>query len=122
MCESWKKLCFNLKSGDITFLEFETHFSEMKEKEIKKELNFIVNIFGMGENKWIVERVLQYQQYKVLRECVNVAKVIIEFARQFELHGNFQQVQDMLKLVCIFKFHCVNYSYMCMYLTTLLGK
>lgn len=122
MCESWKKLCYDLKSGDITFLEFENHFSEMKQMKIKSELNVIVDIFRMSENEWIVERLLQYEQYKVLRECVNVAKVIIEFARQFELHGNFQQVQEMMRLVCIYKFYCVNYSYMCMYLTIPLGK
>lgn len=102
MCESWEKLCNDLKSGDITFLEFENHFSQIKNKKIKTELNFIAESFCGLDNEWIVQRLVQYQQYKVLKGCVNVAKVIIEFTRQFKLHGNFQQVQEMMRLVCIF--------------------
>lgn len=102
VCYSWENLCNDLKSGDITFLDFENHFSEIEKTEIIRELNFIAEIFCMRDNNWIVERLSQYQQYKVLKECVHVAKVIIEFARQFELHGNFQQVQEMMRLVCIF--------------------
>lgn len=74
----------------------------MEKTEIIRELKFIADIFCMHDNKWIEERLSQYQQYKVLKECVNVANVIIEFARQFELHGNFQQVQEVVRLVCIF--------------------
>lgn len=99
---SWEKLCNDFKSGDITFLDFENHFSEIEKTEIIRELKFIADNFCMHDNKWIEERLSQYQQYKVLKECVNVAKVIIEFARQFELHGNFQQVQEVMRLVCIF--------------------
>lgn len=99
---SWEKLCNDFKSGDITFLDFENHFSEMEKTEIIRELKFIADIFCMHDNKWIEERLSQYQQYKVLKECVNVANVIIEFARQFELYGNFQQVQEVMRLVCIF--------------------
>lgn len=102
MCESWEKLCDDFKSGDITFLDFENHFSEIEKTEIIRELKPIADIFCMHDNKWMEERLSQYQQYKVLKECVNVATVIIDFAKQFELHGNFQQVQEMMGLVCIF--------------------
>lgn len=102
MCESWEKLCNDLKSGDITFLKFENHFSQIKNKKIKTELNFIAESFCGLDNEWVVQRPVQYQQYKVLKECLDVAKVIIEFARQFELHGKFEQVQEMMRLVCIF--------------------
>lgn len=102
MCESWEKLCNDLKSGDITFLEFENHFSQIKNKKIKRELNFIAESFCGLDNEWIVQRPVQYQQYKVLKECLDVAKVIIEFARQFELNEKFEQVQEIIKLVCIF--------------------
>lgn len=104
VCESWEKLCHDLKSGDITFLEFENHFSEMKKKELKKELDFIANILSDDQNQWIEQRLDQFTKYKVLGECVNGAKVITGFAKEFKLDGNFEQVHKMMKLVCIWFF------------------
>lgn len=104
VCESWETLCHELKSGDITFQQFGNHFSEMKKKELKLELDFIANMFSDYQNQWIEQRLDQFTKYKVLRECVNGAKVITEFAKEFELDGNFEQVHKMMKLVCIFFF------------------
>lgn len=101
VCECWDKLYHDLKSGDITFQEFGNHFSEMKKKVVNKELNFIADMSSDGRKQWIEQRLFQFEQYKVLRECVNGAKVITEFANQFDLNGNFEQVQKMMKLVCI---------------------
>lgn len=101
VCGSWENLCHDLKSGDITFQEFGNHFSDMKKKVVDKELNFIANMSSDGKEQWIEQRLYQFEQYKVLRECVNGAKVLTEFAEQFDLNGNFEQVQKMMKLVCI---------------------
>lgn len=101
VCESWEKLSRDLKSGDITFQEFGNHFFEMKKNVVNRELNFIADMSGDGKKHWIEQRLYQFEQYKVLRECVNAAKVITEFAKQFDLNGNFEQVQKMMKLVCI---------------------
>lgn len=105
VCECWDKLYHDLKSGDITFQEFGYHFSEMKQKVVNKELNFITDMSSDGQKQWIEQRLIQFEQYKVLRECVNGAKVITEFANQFDLNGNFEQVQKMMKLVCIHFFN-----------------
>lgn len=103
VCESWEKLCHDLKSGDITFQEFGNHFSDMKKKVVNKELNFIADKVLSSDSKkeWIEQRLYQFEQYKVLKESVNGAKVLTEFAKQFDLNGNFEQVQKMMKLVCI---------------------
>lgn len=105
VCEAWEKLCLDLKSGDITFQEFGNHFSEMTKRVVNKELNLIADISGDDQKQWIKQRLFQFEQYKVLRECVNGAKVITEFAKQFDLNGNFEQVQKMMKLVCIHFFY-----------------
>lgn len=104
VCEYWEKLCHDLKSGDITFQQFGNHFSAMKKKEIKTELDFIANTFSDDQNQWIEQRLDQFTKYKVLRECVNGAKVITEFEKEFELDGHFEQVHKMMKLVCIYLF------------------
>lgn len=46
VCEYWEKFCYDFKSGDIIFQQFGNYFFVMKKKEIKIELDFIVNIFS----------------------------------------------------------------------------
>lgn len=102
--EAWEKLCFDLKSGDITFQEFGNHFGEMKKKVVNKELNLIADTSSDDQKQWIKQRLFQFDQYKLLRERVKGAKVITDFAKQFDLKGNFDEVQKMMKLVCIHSF------------------
>lgn len=102
--EAWEKLCFDLKSGDITFQEFGNHFREMKKKVVNKELNLIADTSSDDQKQWIKQRLFQFDQYKLLRERVKGAKVITDFAKQFDLKGNFDEVQKMMKLVCIHSF------------------
>lgn len=99
--EAWEKLCLDLKSGDITFQEFGNHFGEMKKKVVTKELNLIADTSSDDKKQWIKKRLDQFDQYKVLRERVKGAKVITEFAKQFDLNGNFDEVLKMMELVCI---------------------
>lgn len=102
--EAWEKLCLDLKSGDITFQEFGNHFGEMKKKVVNKELNLIADTFSDDQKQWIKQRLFQFDQYKLLRERVEGAKVITDFAEQFDLKGEFDEVQKMMKLVCIHSF------------------
>lgn len=99
--EAWEKLCLDLISGDITFQEFGNHFAEMKKKVVNKELNLIADTSSDDQKQWIKQRLFQFDQYKVLRERVKGAKVITEFAKQFDLNGNFDEVRKMMKLVSI---------------------
>lgn len=102
--EAWEKLCLDLKSGDITFQEFGNHFGEMKKKVVNKELNLIADTSSDDQKQWIKQRLFQFDQYKLLRERVEGAKVITDFAEQFDLKGKFDEVQKMMKLVCIHSF------------------
>lgn len=102
--EAWEKLCLDLKSGDITFQEFGNHFGEMKKKVVNKELNLIADTSSDDKKQWIKQRLFQFDQYKLLRERVEGAKVITDFAEQFDLKGKFDEVQKMMKLVCIHSF------------------
>lgn len=102
--EAWEKLCLDLKSGDITFQEFGNHFGEMKKKVVNKELNLIADTSSDDQKQWIKQRLFQFDQYKLLRERVEGAKVITDFAGQFDLKGKFDEVQKMMKLVCIHSF------------------
>lgn len=99
--EAWEKLCLDLISGEITFQEFGNHFAEMKKKAVNKELNLIADTSSDDKKQWIKHRLFQFDQYKVLRERVKGAKVITEFAKQFDLNGNFDEVRKMMKLVSI---------------------
>lgn len=103
--EAWEKLCHDLESGDITFQEFGNHFGEMKKKVVNEELNLIADTSSDDQKQWIKQRLFQFDHYKVLRERVKGAKVITEFAKQFDLNGNFDEVQKMMKLVCIHFFY-----------------
>lgn len=102
--EAWEKLYLDLKSGDITFQEFGNHFGEMKKKVVNKELNLIADTSSDDQKQWIKQRLFQFDQYKLLREPVKGAKVITDFAEQFDLKGKFDEVQKMMKLVCIHSF------------------
>lgn len=102
--EAWEKLCLDLKSGDITFQEFGNHFGEMKKKVVNKELNLIADTSSDDQKQWIKQRLFQFDQYKLLIERVEGAKVITDFAEQFDLKGKFDEVQKMMKLVCIHSF------------------
>lgn len=102
--EAWEKLYLDLKSGDITFQEFGNHFGEMKKKVVNKELNLIADTSSDDQKQWIKQRLFQFDQYKLLRERVEGAKVITDFAEQFDLKGKFDEVQKMMKLVCIHSF------------------
>lgn len=73
----------------------------MKKKVVTKELNLIADTSSDDKKLWIKKRLDQFDQYKVLRERVKGAKVITEFAKQFDLNGNFDEVQKMMELVCI---------------------
>lgn len=102
--EAWEKLYLDLKSGDITFQEFGNHFGEMKKKVVNKELNLIADTSSDDQKQWIKQRLFQFDQYKLLRERVEGAKVITDFAEQFDLKEKFDEVQKMMKLVCIHSF------------------
>lgn len=93
---SWKKLQDKLESGEITFKEFETHFSKMDIDSIKKELMFFCK---SSQISWIKERYSQIEQYKLLRQCLTGARVILDFVNEFELKGNFSAIERIVEMV-----------------------
>ncbi|XP_053391301.1 E3 ubiquitin-protein ligase rnf213-beta-like [Mercenaria mercenaria] len=89
--ESFDLLAKNIEAGETTFNEFERLFGYKFRDDLlamKKELR---NIRITPEV--INTRIDQLIKYKQLETCVFGAKSILEFVKQYNLTGNFQQIR-----------------------------
>jgi hypothetical protein len=93
---SWTKLQNKLESGEITFKEFETHFSRMDVHTIQKELGFFCKF---SPNSWVKDRCSQIEQYRRLRHCLMGADVILAFKKEFQLNGDFSAIERIVQMV-----------------------
>lgn len=93
----WFDLCQKLRSGDLTFTEFNKWFKTRDPGELRKELLLVDN--GV-KAKWVDERIYQVKNFDILRNCIYGAKVIIRVVNEFELkQENFIQIFDISKVV-----------------------
>ncbi|XP_062574164.1 E3 ubiquitin-protein ligase rnf213-alpha-like [Saccostrea cucullata] len=92
---TWNDLFQRLKSGSITFEEFDKYFSNYDTEVIKKEMT----LYSDGENnQWISERMQQIHQHRQLNTCLKGAKVILEFVQIFDLKGDFSPIEKIVKM------------------------
>ncbi|XP_061169142.1 E3 ubiquitin-protein ligase RNF213-like [Saccostrea echinata] len=93
--QSWRKLKDQLRSGEITFKEFETYFDKLDMAAIKKELSLFSD---SSSDSWILERYNQIEQYKILRQCLKGAIIILEFVEEFKLKGDFSPIERIVEM------------------------
>lgn len=94
--QSWVSLGRQITSGDITFKEFQQHFKYIPNDNLEQQLRYI----SMSNNKdWIKERLRQFNQYIILEQSVYGANVILKFAQEYELTGDFEPIKMIVKMV-----------------------
>lgn len=67
-----------------------------------------MNILGIKLST-IHERVDQLQKYRHLEACVNGAKVILDFACQYDLKGDFEQIKAIATVSKLLFGYCCIY-------------
>lgn len=94
--QSWVSLGRKITSGDITFKEFQQHFKYIPNDNLEQQLRDI----SVSNNKdWIKERLRQFNQYIILDQSVYGANVILKFAQEYELKGDFEPIKMIVKMV-----------------------
>lgn len=97
--EEWQHLHHRLKTGEIFFSEFERICGQFDQKTLKREFLLLEGVESDEEIHWIQERIDQMNKYRNLQNCLDGASVIMEVVEEFELKGNFNAIEQILKLV-----------------------
>lgn len=95
-------------TGTISLGEVDTFFNVFKDnqkyEDLTKEIRLITSrndSQGPPLNSTIDERIRQIEQYHKLHNCIDAARIILDFKTSNGLEGNFQVVEDLLNQVCL---------------------
>ena len=95
-------------SGNISFGEVDKFFNvfkgNQKYEDLTKEMRLITSrndSQGPPLNSSIDVRIRQIEQYHKLHNCIDAARIILDFKTSNGLEGNFQVVEDLLNQVCL---------------------
>lgn len=95
-------------SGTISFGEVDKFFSvfkgNQKYEDLTKEIRLITSRNDSQEpplNSVIGRRIEQIEQYHKLHNCIDAARIILDFKNSNGLEGNFEVVEDLLNQVCL---------------------
>lgn len=94
--QSWVSLGRKITSGDITFKEFQQHFKNIPNDNLEEQLK---HLSMTSKKDWIKERLRQFNQYRVLEQCVYGANVILKVVQEYKLEGDFQPIRMIEKMV-----------------------
>lgn len=92
----WTSLVREIAFGDITFKEFQQHFKNIPNDKLEEQL---LHLSMTSSNHWIKERLRQFNQYKILEQCVYGANVILKVVQEYKLEGDFQPIKMIEKMV-----------------------
>ncbi|XP_056014152.1 E3 ubiquitin-protein ligase rnf213-alpha-like isoform X2 [Ostrea edulis] len=92
---AWIRLSKRIAKGDITFKEFQDHFRYVSIDNLEEQLEYL----AVGKRDWIQERLRQVHQHRELEQCVNGANVILRVVREYDLKGNFEPIEMIVKMV-----------------------
>jgi len=95
-------------SGMISFEEVDKFFNDFKGnqkyEDLTKEVRLITSRNGSqgpAPNSDIDARIRQIKQYHKLHNCIDAARIVLDFKTSKGLEGNFQVVEDLLNQVCL---------------------
>ena len=83
----------NIASGDIVFSHLEHHVGKTFKDDFEA-MKYELVVMGINE-KIVTKRIKQLQQYRQLETSVKGAKVILKFAQQYHLTGDFKQIRNI---------------------------
>ncbi|XP_061169274.1 E3 ubiquitin-protein ligase rnf213-alpha-like [Saccostrea echinata] len=95
---TWLGLGRKIASGDITFREFQQYFGNIPADNLEEQLSYLP-IGKTNDKDWIKERIRQFQQHRILEQCVYGANVILKVVKEYELKGDFEPVKMIDKMV-----------------------
>lgn len=94
--QNWTSLRTQIALGDITFNEFQQHVKNIPNGNLEEQLMHL----SMTNNKdWIKGRLKQFNQYRILEQCVHGANVILKLVQEYNLEGDFQPIKMIVKMV-----------------------
>lgn len=101
----WNSICYKLKTGDLLFTEFEDYFYQ-EETEIAEILRKeIAYSSTRGDTQWIQIRLDQFQNHKMIFDCLKGAKAIMAIVHTYDLKGDFSHVNEIINMVsCFYSF------------------
>lgn len=99
--ENCKKIYNDLKSGQVTFEVVDTFLADFKGnyEKLEKELQRLHHLGVKDNERWILHRVRQIEQYHQLDVAFRSAEVIFEIKQFFNLKGDFQTLETLLQFV-----------------------
>jgi dethiobiotin synthetase len=86
---SWEEISLRIQSGEIKFREFEERLGEMYGEDYGK-MEAELKHMNVRDIKL---RLDQLKKYRQLSTCVEGAKTILEFAQEYNLNGDFDQME-----------------------------
>ena len=89
----WATIAEKIASGDMVFSHLEHHVGKTF-KDDYEAMKYELVVMGINE-KIVARRIKQLQQYRQLETSVKGAKVILKFAKQYHLTGDFQQIRSI---------------------------
>lgn len=90
-----KRIC----DGTMFFTEFKRLYGELNLENLKKELEHFSSESAKG---WIDDRIRQIQEHRSVQQCVDGALVIKKLVDAYVLEGNFEQIDLIIDMVCIY--------------------
>ncbi|XP_071135692.1 E3 ubiquitin-protein ligase rnf213-alpha-like isoform X2 [Mytilus edulis] len=94
----WNSICYKLKTGDLLFTEFEDYFYQ-EETEIAEILRKeIAYSSTRGDTQWIQIRLDQFQNHKMIFDCLKGAKAIMAIVHIYDLKGDFSHVNEIINM------------------------
>lgn len=95
-------------SGVISFEEvdkiFKVFTGNQKYEDLAKEIRLITLQSGsqvQSPNLSITQRIREIEQYHKLHNCIDAARIILDFKARVGLQGNFRVVEDLHNQVCL---------------------
>ena len=96
--EKWDALRLDIKNGTISFKNIQKYLSMFSANydRIQDEFNLMND---EESNKWVMERIQQLKMFSMVNKCQKAATEIIQITDQFDFHGEFKPIMEILNLV-----------------------
>lgn len=89
----WDTQAAKIKSGEIKFRDFEKILGNRYRNDYDA-METEMHTLGLSD-KDIGKRIDQLRKYRQLETCVKGAKTILKFARDYDLQGDFSQIETI---------------------------
>ena len=93
---TWHDFCKQMRDGSVTLEATIAYFGDMQMGKVEKELSFIFNRKDDPDCQFCLQ---QIDGYRTLLQCKDSMDIVIEARKTLRLDGDFEVLDEMLKLV-----------------------